>query len=185
MVLSELDAAAKSNPSLRRVLQQIQDWMTGTEQAVGIAPLAPAQGGKVRQAPPPQATLAVSGADGRFEIKITLPAAAIGPMLHEIKYSETVPFASSTTVVTLPSTPDTVIQVFCPSSDASGIRRYFQMRSRYFTSDFNQPVVSDQVFSGKPAATFTLPPILADAGLGAPDSGGVGYKLLRVSNTEG
>jgi hypothetical protein len=99
--------------------------------------LAPAQGGKIRVAPPPLNTLAVEGSEGIFTVVITLSSDSIGPELHEIKTSDTLPFLSSTTVVTYPQTPQTRFELATP-----GETKYFQLRSRYYTSDFNKPVVT-------------------------------------------
>lgn len=142
MKLEEIDAAAGKNSSLRRVLSKIQSWATGLENTIGVDPNSLA-GGDTRLQAPPQVTPTITGAHGRFLIALELPATAIGPMLHEISISTTIPFLNSETVVKLPSNPATYVEVTSPNST-----KYFQIRSRYYASDFNQPRVIGPISSG-------------------------------------
>ncbi len=135
------------SPYLRRALQRIQDWCSGVERAVGIDPLAQAKGGvgagAVRVAPPPAATLTVVGGGGTFAVAIDLPDNVTGPVINELKVSATVPFKGSSTVNKYPLNPATYLTINIPNTTF-----YFQLRSRYYTSDFNQPVVFGPVSSG-------------------------------------
>ena len=143
MKIEDIEGASRLDGSaIRRALQKLQNWATGMELAIGVDPLAPT-GSRVRTAPPPLARLTVYGGSGRFVLSIDLPPDAIGPMLHEIKSSDTVPLAASTDIVTFPINPATYTEILAPN-----ITRYFQIRSRYYTSDFNQPKITEAVFSG-------------------------------------
>ena len=171
MKLSDLEGAANLDKgSLRRTLTKLQSWATSLELAVGVSPNSEPGEGRMRVAPPSLASLAVTGGGGRFVIEIGLSKDLVGPVTHEIKISETVPFMASTTVETLPENPATRIEIATPN-----IIRYFQLRSRYYASDWNQPVLSKAIDSGAPAEDLVLT-------LGAEDSGGIGFKLVRVGN---
>lgn len=171
MKLEEIDSASRGHAPLRRLLQKIQEWATGMEQATGVGPLPPAQGGVPRVAPPPKSQLSVNGTSGRFEISIVLAEDLIGPVIHEIKISETLPFIASTTVETLPENPSTSVVIFDPN-----VTKYFQLRSRYYTSDWNGPVITGAITSH----TISLDQL--NMMLGPADSGGLGYRLIREPN---
>lgn len=142
MDLGELEGAAKGNPPLRRVLQTIQAWATGFEVATGINPLAPAHAGKRKLAPPPLADMVVTGVDGHYAVDITNPTTTPG-ILHEIKAATTVPIGKSLDIITIGPTGDLQIDILDP-----GTTRYFQLRSKFPNSDYNQPQIFQAVSSG-------------------------------------
>lgn len=143
MTIEEIEAAADSNPALRRVLTRIESWATAMELETGVNPLAAPTGGRKRVAPPPSATMVVNGGNGRFTIVITNPPGVTGTLLHEIKSSLTIPIISSNSIITYGPAPDVLGEVLVANET-----RFFQIRSRYQTSDFNQPQVFGPIFSG-------------------------------------
>lgn len=143
MKLSEIESASKSNPSLRRILQMIETWGTGMEDHLGFNPQAGSQAKNKRVGPPMLANMTIEGVDGHFSIQITNPVGAAGQILHEIKGSPTVPIVKSTDLIVRGPSSDLQYDIIDP-----GVSRYFQLRSKYAYSDFNQPQVFPSVSSG-------------------------------------
>lgn len=144
MTLPELDAAAGGSKALRRALKDIQDYLTLMEQALGLDPhFQPATKGDRTSIQtvqvPPRMPFTVEAVPGGYIVDITLPKEIRGPVLHEIKSSLTLPFLASVSVNTEPLNPST--KVFISGTQA----RYFQLRSRYLTSNFNAPQVSELI----------------------------------------
>lgn len=144
MRIPGIDAAAGKNDSLRRALSRIEEWTEAMERGLGFSPFGPGKVGQDSSGPPPLATFTVTGDAGNFTIEIQTPDTARGTMFHELKSSQTVPFVASTTILVHggPS-PSAHVVITLP-----GETRYFQLRSRYATSVFNQPQVSDVVAAG-------------------------------------
>jgi hypothetical protein len=124
------------------MLQRVESWMTGMEEATGIQPdSAPRRDnheGRIRTAPPPLCKFTVTGHNSFLLINIILNPALLGPVLHRVKVSETLPFASSTTVETTPDTSNSIILI--PATP--GVPLYVQLETRYLTSDWNRPTHS-------------------------------------------
>lgn len=144
MKIPGLDAAAAGNASLRNVLARIEQWTEEMERGTGFVPFGPGTVGQDKAAPPPLASFIVTGANGSFVVEITTPDDARGTMFHEVKSSQSIPFSNSTTILQHggPS-PSGHIVIVLPSET-----RYFQLRSRYGSSVFNQPQVSAAIASG-------------------------------------
>lgn len=153
MKIPELEAAASGNPALRRVLTKIQSWTEEVEKGIGFAPFGTGKAGRKRVIPPPLAGMIVEGLDGHFQVQITPPESATGTMFHEVKSSTTIPFVASQDVISHGVSPEGHLDIILPNST-----RYFQLRSRYSTSDFNQPQpTTDAIFSGV-LSSRSIPP---------------------------
>lgn len=138
MNIDELNGAANKNSALRRALLSIQTWATALENRIGVEAIPKAsvsKSGKGVEAPP-LCSFTVDGATGRFIITIVVPKSVSGPVVHQIKTSSTLPFASSTDVITYPDNPATIVEIY-----EGNVTKFIQVRSRYYTSDYNQPVV--------------------------------------------
>ena len=135
MNIPDIAGAVSDKGSLRQALEKIQEWATALEDAIGVDPLpklAQATRGTVQTVlPPPLCAFTVEEAPGGFIVAITLHPNIRGLVLHEIKTSETIPFGSSITVTAYPLNPATRIPLL--SVDPL----YFQLRSKYLTSDLN------------------------------------------------
>ncbi len=84
---------------------------------------------------PPQATLAVAGANGAFSLSITNPKLSTpAPLWHEISYSSVPNFSSG--VTTMPPTQSTSVNVNAP-----GATLYFRIRSSYNQTVWNHYAV--------------------------------------------
>lgn len=143
MTLDELEGAAKNNPPLRRVLQQIQDWMTGIEKQFGSRPLGGAQA-QFKSDPPPLATFTVAAVGEHYTIFITNPPGVTG-ILHQLIGGTTLPVSASANIITRGPAPDLAYTIVDPSTT-----RYWQLRSKFTNSDYNQPQI------GGPATTTAL-----------------------------
>lgn len=140
MTLDELEGASKGNPALRRVLQQVQDWMTGVEKQTGTRPLAGAVS-TFKPNPPALAKFTVTAVGSNFVIQITNPPGVIG-VLHQLIGATTIPIQASTNIIMSGPAPD--LQVVIPNPATT---RYWQLRSKFQNSDYNDPQV------GGPATT--------------------------------
>lgn len=150
MKLEEVEAAAGRNPALRRLLTKAENWMTGMEKVLGVTPDS-VPGKPQRTAQPPLSDYTVEGANGFFVVEVTLNPSLKGPVLHRVKTSNTLPFASSVSVTTYPDAPDSRIVIPALGGSAT---KYFQLESRYYTSDFNRPVfIKDAVTATALAGT--------------------------------
>ena len=142
MTIDELEGAAKSNPPLRRVLQQIQQWMSAVEVEFGINPLATSLAGTKNANPPLTASIDVAVGNGHYVITITNPAVGTG-ILHEVRAATTVPVSAATDVIVLGPAADLQLDLNDP-----GTTRYFQLRSKFANSEYNSPIVVGPFSSG-------------------------------------
>jgi hypothetical protein len=139
--IEDLEGTSQGRPgSVRRAFNSVQSYLTSLEKALGFSPDAAPGGGKLRVAPPPLCSFMVTGMGGRYIVEITLHPDLTGPVLHELKSSDTLPVKGSDTVETYPENPATYIEITLPNTS-----KYFQLRTRYYTSEFNQPQVSDLI----------------------------------------
>lgn len=142
MTLGEIEGASKDNPSLRRMLQAIQGWMTAIEKNIGFDPQVVNKANRIVR-PPPLASYVVTGQDGIYTIQITNPEGLAGQVTHEIRAATTVPVGKSLDIIIRGPSPDTLVTIVDP-----GTTRYFQLRSKYALSNYNQPQISEAVSSG-------------------------------------
>lgn len=129
-----INNAAKGNEALRVVLDAIREQFVAMAQGTGVQLLEPTSGGR-QQTPmvgtPPQATLAVTGANGVFSILITPPTQTVAATLyHEVSYATSPSFAAG--VTTLPLTPSTGFTLPIPQATY-----YWRVRSTYDRKNFN------------------------------------------------
>lgn len=139
MKIEDLEGAIKGNNSLKRALQYIEKWGSALEKRLGVEaiPQASIANEGVGVLPPPLCPFTVSGASGRFIITINVPDSVKGPVVHQIKTSSSVPFSNSTDVITYPDNPATMIEIY-----EGDVTKFIQLRSRYYTSDYNKPQVN-------------------------------------------
>lgn len=139
MKINDLDGAAKNNSGLRRALLYIETWATALETKIGVEAISVASNANKGKgvAPPPLCSFTAQGATGRFIITITVPSSVAGPVVHQIKTSSTLPFAASPDVITYPDNPSTIVEIY-----EGDVSKFIQVRSRYYTSDYNAPVVT-------------------------------------------
>lgn len=110
---------AKVQEDARALFQSFSAGVQQTKSALGL----PSSASQQNVAAPPAASLAVSGANGAFNLGITNPSQANPtPLWHEISYSPVASFASN--VTTLPATQATSLTVNAP-----GQTLYFRIRS--------------------------------------------------------
>jgi hypothetical protein len=139
--IAQINSAAKGNNDLRETLTGIYNEFQSVYQQTGAAPIQKVDATPVKfSGPPGQCGLSVTGANGQFNVAITLPQQASGssapqnatnaPIYQELSSSTVANFSSG--VVTYPLSTSTSY-VF-PDPGAS---LYWRLRSSYDQKTFN------------------------------------------------
>lgn len=164
MNLEEVDAAAKGNPALARILRKLEKWTDAVETLTGTDPLAPGFAKTRKVAPPPLASFTVTGDGGDYAISITNPTDVSGTILHELRGGTTVPINKASDVIVRGPSPDLNYVINDP-----GTSRYFQLRSKFPASGYNEPQVSTVASSGAtPSGAIPLSELVPVFGNNAP-----------------
>lgn len=123
--LAQINAAARGNSDLRETLTAVHLALQSLYAHTGSAPLARVDTATVAfTAPPTASRLAVTGANGTFNVALTLPATASAAVYQEISSSPVANF--STGITTYPVGTSTVYTVPNP-----GATLYWRVRSSY------------------------------------------------------
>lgn len=114
---SSLEEACKGNPSLKYVLQDILSWQSSFVDVSGIDPHPPAGVKGLNSLQPIQSiqSLDVTGVNGVYKIQITPLPLTTGVTYYTLQSSQTVPFETSTTLVTYGPSPQTFYSITQPN----------------------------------------------------------------------
>lgn len=134
MAISRSQINSIKDFALRTILLGMFDQHVAVGQALGINLLAPTNSPQEpASAPPPAATLSVTGANGAFNFAITNPAQSINKTIyHELSYSSQASFVGGSGVTTLPVSTATKGTVPAP-----GVTAYWRIRSSYDQTNWN------------------------------------------------
>ena len=144
MAISRTQINAIKDFTLRTVLLGMLDQHITVGQALGINVLEPTNSPQQpASAPPPLATLAVTGVNGDFQIEITNPSQSINKAIyHELSYCSQPSFVGGSGVTTLPVSTSTKLTVAGP-----GVTAYWRIRSSYNQNNWNSYQVSPSSIS--------------------------------------
>ncbi len=141
--IAQINSAAKGNNDLRETLTGIYNDFQSVYQQTGTGPIQKVDATPTRfLGPPSPCGLSVTGANGQFNVAITLPQQAGGsiapknstnaPIYQELSSSTVANFASNVTTCTRSLTNTSY--VFLPNPGAS---LYWRLRSSYDQKTFN------------------------------------------------
>ena len=135
MAISRSQINAIKDFGVRTAMLGILDQLNVLGQAQGIAILEPTNSPQqASRAPPPLATLTVSGANGAFNIEILNPAQSVNKTIyHELSYSSQASFVGGSGVTTLPVSTATKLTVPAP-----GVTAFWRIRSSYDQNNWNR-----------------------------------------------